>query len=87
MKLKKLVSLALAGAMVFSLTACGGGETAATTAAAKEDAKATTDAAGKATINGYFGDYDVTVTANGTTYTDMVAFYKGYENVLEITLD
>lgn len=40
MKLKKLVSLALAGAMVFSLTACGGGETAATTAA-KEDAKAT----------------------------------------------
>ena len=40
MKLKKLVSLALAGAMVFSLTACGGGETA-TTAAAKEDAKAT----------------------------------------------
>ena len=41
MKLKKLVSLALAGAMVFSLTACGGGETAATTAAAKEDAKAT----------------------------------------------
>lgn len=40
MKLKKLVSLALAGAMALSLTACGGGETA-TTAAAKEDAKAT----------------------------------------------
>ena len=41
MKLKKLVSVALAGAMALSLTACGGGETAATTAAAKEEAKAT----------------------------------------------
>ena len=40
MKLKKLVSVALAGAMALSLTACGGGETAATTAA-KEEAKAT----------------------------------------------
>ena len=41
MKLKKLVSVALAGAMALSLTACGGGETAATTAAAKEEATAT----------------------------------------------
>ena len=41
MKLKKLVSVALAGAMAFSLTACGGSDTAATTAAAKEEAKAT----------------------------------------------
>ena len=41
MKLRKLVSVALAGAMAFSLTACGGSETAATTAAAKEEAKAT----------------------------------------------
>ena len=41
MKLRKLVSVALAGAMAFSLTACGGSETAATTAAAKEEVKAT----------------------------------------------
>ena len=41
MKLKKLVSVALAGAMALSLTACGGGETAETKAAAKEEAKAT----------------------------------------------
>ena len=52
MKLKKLVSVALAGAMALSLTACGGGETAATTAAAKEEAKATeAPAAGEAEID------------------------------------
>ncbi len=51
------------------------------------DAKATTDANGKATIRGYYGDYDVTVNANGKTQTAMVAYHKGYENVLEITLN
>ncbi len=50
------------------------------------DAKATTDAEGKATIRGFYGDYDVTVTANGKTITDMVAFHKGYDNVLEIVI-
>ncbi|MBR5268215.1 MAG: BMP family ABC transporter substrate-binding protein [Lachnospiraceae bacterium] len=56
MKLKKLVSVALAGAMALSLTACGGGETAATTAAAKEEAKATEAAKAETT-----GDLDKTI--------------------------
>ena len=55
MKLKKLVSVALAGAMALSLTACGGGETAATTAA-KEEAKATEAAKAETT-----GDLDKTI--------------------------
>ena len=52
-----------------------------------KDAKATTGADGKATVRGYYGDYDVTVTANGKTTTQMVAFHKGYDNVLEIVLN
>ena len=52
-----------------------------------KDAKAKTDAEGKAVIRGFYGDYDVTVTANGKTYTDMVAFHKGYDNILEITVE
>ena len=52
-----------------------------------KDAKAKTDASGKATIRGFYGDYDVTVTHNGKTYTDMVAFHKGYDNVLEIVIE
>ncbi len=51
-----------------------------------KDAKAHTDESGKATIRGFYGDYDVTVTANGKTVTDMVAFHKGYDNVLEIVV-
>ena len=50
------------------------------------DAKAKSDKDGKAVINGYYGDYDVTVTANGKTATQMVSFHKGYDNVLEITI-
>ncbi len=50
------------------------------------DAKATTNAEGKATINGFYGDYDVEVTANGKTVKTMVAFHKGYDNVLEVTV-
>ena len=50
------------------------------------DAKAKSDKDGKAVINGYYGDYDVTVTANGKTATQMVSFHKGYDNVLEITV-
>ncbi|MBE7047332.1 MAG: hypothetical protein E7396_07960 [Ruminococcaceae bacterium] len=50
------------------------------------DAKATTDKNGVATIRGFYGDYDVTVTANGKTVTDMVAFHKGYDNELEIVI-
>jgi GH35 family endo-1,4-beta-xylanase len=51
------------------------------------DAKANTDADGKATINGFYGDYDVTVNANGQEKKVSVAFGKGYENTLYITLD
>jgi len=50
------------------------------------DAKATTDNEGKAVVRGFYGDYDVTVSANGKTYTEMVAFHKGYDNILEITI-
>ena len=51
------------------------------------DAKATTNAEGKATVRGFYGDYDVTVNANGKTINTMVSFHKGYDNVLEITID
>ncbi|MBE7046044.1 MAG: hypothetical protein E7396_01375 [Ruminococcaceae bacterium] len=51
------------------------------------DAKATTDESGKATIRGFYGDYDVTVTANGKTVIEIVAFHKGYNNTLEITVE
>lgn len=51
------------------------------------DAKANTDANGKATIRGFYGDYDVTVNVNGKTVTDMIAFCKGYDNVLEIVVE
>ncbi len=51
-----------------------------------KDAKANTNAEGKATINGFYGDYDVTVTANGQTVKTMVAFHKGYDNILEVVV-
>ena len=51
------------------------------------DAKANTDVEGKAVIRGFYGDYDVTVTANGKTVTKMVAFHKNYDNILEITVE
>ena len=52
-----------------------------------KDAKAKTDSEGKASVKGYYGDYDVTVTYNGKTKTVSCAYHKGYENILEITLD
>ncbi len=48
---------------------------------------ANTNAEGKAVINGFYGDYDVTVNAKGKTVTKMVSFHKGYDNVLEITVE
>jgi len=51
------------------------------------NAKATTNDDGNAVINGFYGDYDVTVEANGKTVTKMVSFHKGYENVLEIVIE
>ena len=62
MKLKKLVSVALAGVMALSLTACGGSDTAATTAAAaKEEAKATEAAKEVAPAAPAAGDLDKTI--------------------------
>lgn len=52
-----------------------------------KDVKVSTNSNGEATVNGYFGDYDVTVTVNGKSVKKAVAFHKGYENVLEITID
>ncbi len=52
-----------------------------------KDAKATTDAEGKATVRGFYGDYDVTVNANGKTKTVSCAYHKGYDNVLEIVVE
>ena len=52
-----------------------------------KDAKAVTDAQGKATVRGFYGDYDITVNANGKTKTVMAAYHKGYDNVLEITIE
>ncbi len=51
------------------------------------DAKATTDANGKASVRGFYGDYDVKVEANGKTVTDMVSFHKGYDNTLYIVIE
>ena len=46
-----------------------------------------TDESGKASINGFYGDYDVTVNVNGQSKTVSCAFHKGYENILEIVID
>ncbi len=51
------------------------------------DEKATTDKEGKAVINGYYGDYDVNVEVNGKTVSKMISFHKGYDNILEITVE
>ena len=50
------------------------------------DAKTTTDKNGVGTVNGFYGDYDVTVKANGKTKNVMAAFHKGYENVLTVVI-
>ena len=50
------------------------------------NASATTNANGEGAVNGFYGNYDVKVEANGQSKTVMAAFHKGYENVLEITI-
>ena len=51
------------------------------------DLESVTDENGCVAFRGFYGDYDVTVSHNGQTKTVMAAFHKGYDNVLEITLD
>ena len=46
-----------------------------------------TGADGKYTVSGYYGDYDITVTANGQTKTVEANCYKGWDNTFIITLD
>jgi len=45
------------------------------------------DTTGTAKFRGYYGDYDVKVSANGITKTVMVPFHKGFENVVTIVMD
>ncbi|MBE7046227.1 MAG: hypothetical protein E7396_02310 [Ruminococcaceae bacterium] len=45
------------------------------------------DASGIATFKGYYGDYDVKVSAKGITKTIMVPFHKGFENVVTVVMD
>jgi GH35 family endo-1,4-beta-xylanase len=47
----------------------------------------TTDANGTFATRGFYGDYDITVTANGKTKTVSVPCYKGNDNTIVITLD
>lgn len=51
------------------------------------DVKAITNKDGEASIRGFYGDYDVTVNANGKTKTVSCAYHQGYDNVLEIVID
>lgn len=52
------------------------------------DAHGTTGSDGEATVRGFYGDYDITVSIGGKTVkTDMAAFHRGYENEYIITLD
>ncbi|MBE7054372.1 MAG: hypothetical protein E7391_08935 [Ruminococcaceae bacterium] len=47
----------------------------------------TTDNNGEFTTRGFYGDYDITVTANGKTKTVSTPCYKGNDNTITITLD
>jgi len=47
----------------------------------------TTDENGEFNVRGYYGDYDITVTLNGTSKTVSVPCYKGNDNTIYITLD
>lgn len=46
-----------------------------------------TDAEGTAVFNGFFGDYDIKVTANGKEMKVTKAFSMGCENILEIVVE
>ena len=45
------------------------------------------DQSGISTFKGYYGDYDVKVSANGIKKIVMVPFHKGYENVVTVVMD
>ena len=51
------------------------------------DTTVKSNAEGMASIRGFYGDYDVTVTHNGKTKTLSCSYHKGYDNVLEFVID
>ncbi len=51
------------------------------------DTTVKTNSEGTASIRGFYGDYDVTVTHNGNTKTLSCSYHKGYDNVLEFIID
>ena len=46
-----------------------------------------TDANGEYATRGYYGDYDITVSAHGKTKTVSAPCYKGNNNTIVITLE
>ena len=44
----------------------------------------TTDKNGKASVRGFYGDYDITVSVDGKSKTFTVPFHKGYKNEVNI---
>ena len=51
----------------------------------RESGKTSSD--GKYSVSGFYGDYDVTASANGKTKTVSASFHKGQDNTITITLD
>ncbi len=51
------------------------------------DTTVKTNSDGVASIRGFYGDYDVTVTHNGVSKTLSCAYHNGYDNVLEFVID
>ena len=51
------------------------------------DESGVTDNNGAFNVRGYYGDYDVTASANGKSKTVTAKFYKANNNTIEIVLD
>jgi GH35 family endo-1,4-beta-xylanase len=49
--------------------------------------RGTTDAEGSCALRGFYGDYDITVSANGKTKTVEARCYKGQDNTITVVLD
>ena len=47
----------------------------------------TTNANGEFALRGFYGDYDITASANGKTKTVSASCHKGSDNTIVITLD
>ncbi|MNC62347.1 hypothetical protein D3C75_1123610 [compost metagenome] len=51
------------------------------------DESGATEADGTYSTRGFYGDYDVTVTVNGTAKTVQFPVYKGQPNTIEVMLE